>query len=30
LGLGVIKRTVPLDAVLDIAGIAASQVPVVV
>jgi len=30
LGLGVIKRTVPLDAVLDVAGIAASQVPVVV
>ena len=29
-GLGVIKRTVPLDAVLDVAGIAASQVPVVV
>ena len=29
-GLGVIKRTVPLDTVLDVAGIAASQVPVVV
>jgi len=29
-GLGVIKRTVPLDAVLDVAGIAASQVPIVV
>ena len=29
-GLGVIKRTVPLDAVLDVAGVAASQVPIVV
>jgi folate-binding protein YgfZ len=29
-GLGVIKRTTPLDAVLDVGGIAASQVPVVV
>jgi folate-binding protein YgfZ len=29
-GLGVIKRTVPLEAVLDVSGIAASQVPVVV
>ena len=30
LGLGVIKRTVALDAVLDVAGVAASQVPIVV
>jgi len=29
-GLGVIKRTVPLDAILDVAGIAASQVAIVV
>lgn len=29
-GLGVVKRTVPVDAVLDVAGIAAGQVPIVV
>jgi folate-binding protein YgfZ len=29
-GLGLIKRAVPLDAVLDVSGVAASQIPIVV